>query len=496
MGNQQVFVNYDSDLAFIQDLNEQLLDKGTQIHPSLGPIKLWQMKKDPQHQLFSLVIQTSKLDAQLLQVHQQRCKMQHPNLLKYYACSKSIQLGGVEKQQYFFEYSPKTLKQITIQAPLKEEQIWAFVEQIVDVMQYIQSLNKFHGNLTSEAIFIDKQQNAKLLDNLGQKRQNKDSISEDIFQLGLLCLEMMTQRSSQLSFSSALKQLMGKYSLQLLQLTSKLLHKDAEMGLDFVELKNILKNRFQIPITIKQAKIIKTEQGYQSCSSVQIFDKEEINRIKHQKPQNQNQHQAEIINTIKYNQNQNQIQIQQINGNYLQQFKQLHVLPQKQQIDPDFSKKNSIQQVQFNSQKNQQQANQNIQLHRSQPQIIYHKQTASLQLQNSHVTSRNPSPMDRIQFSKVKQPQQPQNNHFNMKQALEILDKIYKNQNNSQQKQSQKLDMRSSIDSSHSTQFYLSQNKRQQTLSHSSHSVIQTPCHRFQSLQARSFQSIHKKQEI
>ncbi|CAD8155618.1 unnamed protein product [Paramecium octaurelia] len=492
MGNQQVFVNYTSGLAFIQDLNEQLLDKGTQIHPSLGPIKLWQMKKDPQTFLFSLVIQTSTLDAQLLQIHQQRCKMQHPNLLKYYACSKSLQLAGVEKQQYFFEYQPKTLKQLTMQAPLKEEQIWAFVEQIVDVMQYIQSLNKFHGNLTSEAIFIDKQQNAKLLDNLGQKRQNIDSISEDIFQLGLLCLEMMTQRSSQLNFSSALKQLMGKYSLQLLQLTSKLLQKDIEMGLDFFELKNIIKNRFKIPITIKQAKIIKTEQGYQSCSSIQILDVAEIQRIKQLQPQNQNQHQAEIINTI----NQNQIQIQQIKGGYLQQFKQLNVLPQKQQIDPDLRKKNSIQQVQLNSYKNQQQTNQSIQLQKIQPQIINHKQRPSLQFQNSHVTSRNPSPKDRILFSQVKQPQQPQNNHFNLKQALEILDKIYKNQNNAQTKSQQKMDMRSSIDSSHSTQFYLSQNKRQQTLPQGSSSVIQTPCHKFQNIQARSFQSFHKKNEI
>ncbi|CAD8109222.1 unnamed protein product [Paramecium primaurelia] len=489
MGNQQVFINYDSDLVFVQDLNDQLLDKGTWKHPSLGSIKLWQIKKNPQQLLFSIIIQTSNLDSQLLQIHQSRSIMKHSNLLKYYACSKSIELGGVEKQQYFFEYHSKTLKQITMEAPLKEEQIWTFVEQIIDVMEYIQKLNKYHGNLTSEAIFIDENNKAKLIDNLGQNRYKKDWISEDIFQLGLICLEMMTQRTSQLNFSNALKQLIGKYSLQLLQLTRKLLQNDTEMRLDFIELKNIVKNRFSIPITIKQAKIIKTEQGYQSCSTVQIFDEEEIAKIK----QIQTQNQKQIINT-KNNINNNENQ--QIKGNYLQQLKQLNVYPQKLQTESDFRKKNSIQQVSINIYKPQPQSNNNIQLHRNHQIIIKHQQRYSLQQQNSQVTSRNPSPKDKILFSQVKQSQQPENNNLRMKQALELLDKIYKNQNNEQSKQSQKFDMLSSIDSSHSTQFYFSQNKRQQSQQNNKNSVIQTPSHRFQHMQTCSFQSIHKKNEI
>ncbi|CAD8062587.1 unnamed protein product [Paramecium sonneborni] len=475
MGNQQVLVNYDSALVFVQDLGNQLLDKGSFQHPSLGSIRLWQIKKEPQKLLFSFVLSTSELDSSILQVHQVRCKMQHPNLLKYYACFKESRIGGVEKQQYFFEYYPKTLKQITICAPLKEENIWDFVEQIINVMEYLQQLNKFHGNLSTEAIFIDEFQKVKLLDNLGQKRQNEFSISEDIFSLGLIILEMMTQRTSQLNFNNALKQLMGQYSLQLLQLTSKLLQNDVEIKTDFIELKKIINNRFKIPITNKQAQFIKTEEGYSTISYVQILDKQEIEIIK-QKQLFQQQNQQQMINKLK------QSQTKQIQEVKIKLLSQQIVQPQKIQIKQNLIKKNSIKQVSLQLNRDEQQQLISFVEQRGNPVPNFHQQRYSLQIQNNTIKTQK---KDKIQ----QQCSQQSDNILNKQIILNLLQR-QGNINNQLQNQSQKLDLRSSISSSHSTQIFQSQTQR---ISTCPNSVNLKSNHTFSTIPIHPSKKINKK---
>ncbi|CAD8068994.1 unnamed protein product [Paramecium sonneborni] len=402
MGNKQVMVNFDSPFVFLQDLEDQLQNKGSQNHPSLGSIRLWQFKKDPQLQLFSFVLSTSKLDSKMIQVHLFRCKIQHPNLFKYYACLNDSIIGGVEKQQYFFEYHPKTLNQQTILAPLKEENIWDIVEQIIDVMEYLQKLNLFLGNLSTEAILIDNKQKVKLLDNLGQQRLNKFSFQEDIIQLGLIILEMMTQRTSQLNFSKALKKLIGQYSLQLLQFTSKLLQTNAETRIDFIELKQIIKNRIKIPITNKQAQIIQTEQEYSKCSIELIVEQQEIEIIKQKQLQQQNQIQK--INTLQQSQNK---QMQKIS---------LSQIPNQIFFPKNNSKKKDKIKNQLNKEKIIDLFQQIHKIEDFQEQIQAQKQNLNSSINSSRSTQLLFSPSQRISTSPNSSIQSP-SNKFSKKQT-------------------------------------------------------------------------------
>ncbi|CAD8141573.1 unnamed protein product [Paramecium octaurelia] len=249
MGNLQTLINYHSPLSYIQDLNEQIQDCGMVNHPGLGSIQLWKIKQSNSPMMFSYHVHLYENDSHLFDFHRSRCQMKHPNLLEYFACtnSKAQNIGNVQSQQLFFAYYNKNLKQKLLQyKTVPEIEIWNIVEQIVSAMAYLQGLNRFHGNLTTESILLNEKDQIKILDQLEQK-PNGDQIKEDVFDLGLVIMEMLTGRANQLNFFDSLKPLAGIYSIQLLQLVGKMLQKDALLRPDFNQLQDIIKNRFKEP---------------------------------------------------------------------------------------------------------------------------------------------------------------------------------------------------------------------------------------------------------
>ncbi|CAD8050337.1 unnamed protein product [Paramecium primaurelia] len=252
MGNLQTLINYHSPLSYIYDLNEQIQDCGMINHPGLGAIQLWKIKQSNQPMMFSYHVHLYKNDSHLVDFHRIRCQIKHPNLLSYFACtsSKAQNIGSVQSLQLFFAYYHKNLKQKLLQyKTMPETEIWNIIEQIVNVMAYLQGLNRYHGNLTTESILLNEEDKIKILDQLQQK-PNEEQIKKDIFDLGLVIIEMLTHRANQLNFYESLKQLAGIYSIQLLQLVGKMLQKDARLRPDFYQLQDIIKNRFKEPIIL------------------------------------------------------------------------------------------------------------------------------------------------------------------------------------------------------------------------------------------------------
>ncbi|CAK90943.1 unnamed protein product (macronuclear) [Paramecium tetraurelia] len=261
MGNLQTLINYHSPLSYIQDLNEQIQDCGMVNHPGLGPIQLWKIKQSNSPMMFSYVnylyhknqhVHLYKNDSHLFDFHRSRCQMKHPNLLAYFACTTSMaqNIGNVQSLQLFFAYYDKNLKQKLLQyETVPEIEIWNIVEQIVSALAYLQGLNRFHGNLTTESILINEKDQIKILDQLEQK-PNGQQIKKDVFDLGLVIMEMLTGRANQLNFFDSLKPLAGIYSIQLLQLVGKMLQRDALHRPDFIQLQEIIKNRFKEPIIL------------------------------------------------------------------------------------------------------------------------------------------------------------------------------------------------------------------------------------------------------
>ncbi|CAD8052610.1 unnamed protein product [Paramecium sonneborni] len=334
MGNLQTLINYHSPFSYIDNLNDQLQDEGMINHPGLGQIQLWKIKKQNQPMIFSYHVHIYKNDSHLIEFHKIRCQINHPNILSYFACanSKAQNIGNVQSQQLFFAYYSNNLKQKLIQQKtFSEIEIWNIVEQIVNALAYLQGLNRYHGNLITESILLSNNNQIKLLDQLEQI-PNYDQIKKDVFDLGIIIIEMLTGRANQLNFNQSIKQLDGRYSIQLLQLVAKMLQKDIALRPDFIQLQQMIQNRCKEPIILQNSfsnlnkpefvKIYNRSQRHQRCNSnqgivirPQRMSQPQINpRIIQSKQQNNN---TQINNSVVlYQSQQGNIQ----NQNQEQQF--------------------------------------------------------------------------------------------------------------------------------------------------------------------------------
>ncbi|CAD8153818.1 unnamed protein product [Paramecium pentaurelia] len=250
MGNLQTLINYHAPLNYAQDLNEQIIDQGMLEHPGLGQIQLWKIKESNLPMLFSFHAHIFEKDSSIIEIHNFRSSLQHPNLIEYFACtgSKALNIGNVQSQQFFFAYYSKTLKDHIQSTNITEVQIWKIIEEIVDVMVYLQGKNRYHGNINSQSIFITDNFHIKLLDKIGQK-PNRYSIKDDVYDLGILVIELLTKRTNQLNFISQIKNLHGKFTLQLLQLVAKMIDQNPDKRPDFNQIQKMVINRFKEPIS-------------------------------------------------------------------------------------------------------------------------------------------------------------------------------------------------------------------------------------------------------
>ncbi|CAD8173955.1 unnamed protein product [Paramecium octaurelia] len=249
MGNLQTLINYHAPLNYSQDLSDQLLDQGTLQHPGLGQIQLWKIKASNLPLLFSFHVHIFEKDSSIINIHNFRSSLKHPNLIEYFACtsSKSLNIGKVQSQQFFFAYYPQTLKEHIQSRTLTEVQIWKIIEQIVNLMVYLQNLNRYHSNINSESIFINDNLHIKMLDKIGQK-PNKIAIKDDVRDLGIVIIELLTKRTNQLNFIQQIKNLHGKFTLQLLQLVAKMIDENIDKRPDFIQIQKMINNRFKEPI--------------------------------------------------------------------------------------------------------------------------------------------------------------------------------------------------------------------------------------------------------
>ncbi|CAD8065959.1 unnamed protein product [Paramecium sonneborni] len=249
MGNHHSLINYHAPLNFAQDLSEQLIDQGMLLHPGLGQIQLWKIKEINQPMLFSFHVHIYEKDSSIIEIHNFRSSLNHPNLIEYFACtsSQALNIGMVQSQQFFFAYHQKTIKEFIQTTNLVEVQIWKIIEQIVDVMVYLQRKNRYHGNINSESIFITDNFQIKLLDKIGQK-PNSQAIKQDVHDLGILAIELLTKKTNQLNFISQIKNLHKKFTLQLLQLVAKMIDENIDKRPDFLQIQKMILNRLKEPI--------------------------------------------------------------------------------------------------------------------------------------------------------------------------------------------------------------------------------------------------------
>ncbi|CAK79638.1 unnamed protein product (macronuclear) [Paramecium tetraurelia] len=249
MGNLQTLINYHAPLNYSQDLSDQLIDQGMLQHPGLGQIQLWKIKESNLPLLFSFHVHVFEKDSSIIDIHNFRSSLKHPNLIEYFACtsSKALNIGKVQSQQFFFAYYPETLKQYIQSRTLTEVQIWNIIEQIVNLMVYLQNLNRYHSNINSESIFINDNLHIKMLDKIGQK-PNKIAIKDDVRDLGIVIIELLTKRTNQLNFIQQIKNLHGKFTLQLLQLVAKMIDENIDKRPDFIQIQRMINNRFKEPI--------------------------------------------------------------------------------------------------------------------------------------------------------------------------------------------------------------------------------------------------------
>lgn len=89
------------------------------------------------------------------------CKLDHPNIIKYYDFA-----GNHKKFHVVTEYHPgKTLKQFRIDSPitLSERLVGKIAKQLLDAMSYCNEQKLSHRNLTPDNILIDDAFNVKII---------------------------------------------------------------------------------------------------------------------------------------------------------------------------------------------------------------------------------------------------------------------------------------------------------------------------------------------
>ncbi|CAD8084306.1 unnamed protein product [Paramecium sonneborni] len=299
MGAIQAYVNYNTGLSFSQDLNAQIECCGTTYLSAFGNIQLWKIKNDTSLELFSFTRHVYYQDSTLLKIHSKRTSLQHPNILKYYACTQDSPLlgGNVETLQFFFEYIPKTLSQniCARSETFREIEVWKSLEQLVSVLKYLQENECSHGKITSDNIFITSDQTLKTLDQI-TIQQNSQQIKQDVFDLAQVIVELMTKKKFHVSLKETVISLMGDYSQQLLQLLARMLNNTPEKRPDFIELSQILQSRKHRSTSVEQEVIVspqrikqKEKQNNQSQNQlgnkkiIKVFNQNVYQR--HQSPQ-------------------------------------------------------------------------------------------------------------------------------------------------------------------------------------------------------------------
>ncbi|CAD8081360.1 unnamed protein product [Paramecium primaurelia] len=280
MGTVQAFVNYNTELTFTSDLNDQIQCCGTISHPAFGNIQLWKIKNKPSLELFSFTRHLYFQDSILLTIHSKRTQLQHPNLLQYYACTQNSPsyCGNVETQQLYFEYIPQTLSQYLCarSEPFREIEVWRSLEQLVSVLKYLQNNAQSHGKITLDQIFITSDQILKTLDQITIQSTNQQ-IKQDVYDLAKVIIELMTKKKFHASLKETVISLSSDYSQQLLQLLARMLNNIPEKRPDFIELSEILYNR-QYRSTSKEyeialnSSIIKFQQNSQNHSLNQMIN--------------------------------------------------------------------------------------------------------------------------------------------------------------------------------------------------------------------------------
>ncbi|CAK64321.1 unnamed protein product (macronuclear) [Paramecium tetraurelia] len=284
MGNLQTLINYHAPLNYAQDLSEQIIDQGMLEHPGLGSIQLWKIKETNLPLLFSFHVHIFEKDSSIIDIHNFRSSLQHPNLIEYFACtsSKALNIGKVQSQQFFFAYYQKTLKEHIQSTAMTEVQIWKIIEQIVDVMVFLQRKNRYHGNINSQSIFITDNLHIKLLDKIGQN-PNRNSIKDDVYDLGILVIELLTKRTNQLNFIQQIKNLYGKFTLQLLQLVAKMIDENPDKRPDFNQIQSMVTNRFKEPISLNNLE----KNAYQNKLASRISTQGQLQNDKMKSTQDQ-----------------------------------------------------------------------------------------------------------------------------------------------------------------------------------------------------------------
>ncbi|CAD8096483.1 unnamed protein product [Paramecium primaurelia] len=296
MGNIQAYINYHTELSFTQNLDDQIHFCETIQHHSLGKIQIWKIKDNQSQKLFSFTRHIYHSDSTLLKIHQQRCSLQHPNLLQYYACTQTQPTfcGSVESQNFFFEYQPHTMQKVLDErrGTLPEIDIWKFLEQMVDVLYYLQENQCFHGNISLENIFVKEDNTIKILDSFN-KQLTDYLLKQDVYDLATVVIELMTKQKFHKEFKETLKSLTDQYSLQLLSVLAKMLNKNPDNRPCFKDLSTFIKNRTTQPIE---------ESKKQESVQLSFHIKQNLNQTTLTNilvPQNQN-YTYLLDNTIKY----------------------------------------------------------------------------------------------------------------------------------------------------------------------------------------------------
>ncbi|CAD8050133.1 unnamed protein product [Paramecium sonneborni] len=233
MGNQTYYVN-EQVISMDGKLEDNLECVGSKQHKYLGQIQLWRRDSKSNPTVFSKLSHSGQRHDINVNEHNDRKKVNHPNILQYYGCQSNYLTfkGNIQQMKFFFEYIPNTLGNVINFhkkncSYLEENEIWKIIQQIVSACSFLEKLDLFHGDLNPQTILMDNEKQIKILYHnaypeiitsyaklLAYQDQNvfispqqlndliKQSVTPqdnplktDSFQLGLTLLELMTMTS-------------------------------------------------------------------------------------------------------------------------------------------------------------------------------------------------------------------------------------------------------------------------------------------------------------
>ncbi|CAD8045922.1 unnamed protein product [Paramecium primaurelia] len=169
MGNQTSYVN-EQVISMDGKLEDNLECIGSKQHKYLGLIQLWRRDSKSKPSIFSKLSHSGQRHDVNINEHNDRKKVNHPNILQYYGCQSNYLTfkGNIQQTKFFFEYIPNTLDNVINFhkkncSYLEECEIWKIILQIVSACSFLQKLDLFHGDLNPQTIFIDNAKQVKIL---------------------------------------------------------------------------------------------------------------------------------------------------------------------------------------------------------------------------------------------------------------------------------------------------------------------------------------------